>query len=245
MTYSIDLGGRKALIAGGANGIGLGIAHVLHQAGASVCITGTRASASDYNDDEDRSPFEYKALDVADTHNVSRMCQQVNALDIFVCSVGTVFYHRQEYEIEKFKQVIDVNLNGVMQMCTELKDILARGTNPSIILVGSASSFIATPGQPAYSASKGALRTLTKSLAHAWARDTIRVNCLAPGFVETKLTKATLDNETAYEASLKRIPLKRWGLPEEMGKTTLFLASPMSSYITGQTLLADGGLTLM
>ena len=92
MTYSIDLGGRKALIAGGANGIGLGIAHVLHQAGASVCITGTRASASDYDDDEDRSPFEYKALDVADTHNVSRMCQQVNALDIFVCSVGTVFF---------------------------------------------------------------------------------------------------------------------------------------------------------
>lgn len=245
MSLAIDLKGSKALVAGGANGIGLGIARALHEAGASVCITGTKAAASDYDDEEDRSAFQYRSLDVADASSVSAVCRDFGALDILVCSVGMVHYRKQEFEIETFKQVVDVNLNGVMQLCAELKEALSKGTDPAIVLIGSTSSFIATPGQPAYSASKGALRTLTKSLAHAWARDGIRVNCLAPGFVETKLTKATRDNDAAYETSVKRIPMRRWGRPDEMGKTAAFLASPLSSYITGQTLLADGGITLM
>lgn len=101
------------------------------------------------------------------------------------------------------------------------------------------------PGQPAYSASKGALVTLTKSLASAWAKHGIRVNGVAPGFVDTKLTARSRNDTDVYDATLRRIPLKRWREPDEMGNAALFLASSMASYITGQMLLVDGGLTLM
>ncbi len=113
------------------------------------------------------------------------------------------------------------------------------------MLVGSTSSFIATPGQPAYSASKGALVTLTKSLAHAWARDGIRVNGIAPGFVRTKLTERSHEDPSVYDGTIARIPLRRWGSAEEMGDAAVFFGSTMSSYVTGQMLLVDGGITLM
>lgn len=245
MAYTLDLSKRVALIAGGSSGIGLGIAQTLRDAGAEVHITGTKQSVSDYQDDEDRSGLAYHALNVTDDDAVRALSEKFNDLDILVSSVGAVAYSKAEYEIDVFREIIDVNLNGVMHLCTSFKENLAKSDAGNILLLGSTSSFVATPGQPAYSASKGALRTLTKSLAHAWARDGIRVNALAPGFVETKLTKRSRDNEKAYAASLQRIPLKRWGTPTEMGHTALFLVSPMSTYVTGQMLLADGGITLM
>lgn len=245
MSVLIDLTGKTALVAGGASGIGLGIAHKLKSAGADVHITGTKANVEAYDDSEDRSGLHYHALNVSDDTAVRALSNIFPALDILVSSVGTVAYSKAEFEIDVFRQIMDVNLNGVMHLCTSLKNALAAGDGGSIVLLGSTSSFIATPGQPAYSASKGALRMLTKSLAHAWASDHIRVNGLAPGFVETKLTRKSRDNLASYEASLKRIPLRRWGTPEEMGNTALFLASPMSSYVTGQMLLIDGGITLM
>ena len=245
MSFSLDLTGRIALVAGGSSGIGLGIAHVLRDAGAEVHITGTKARTSDYDDGSDRSGFAYHELNVTDDNSVRDLASAFDELDILIISVGAVAYSKAEYEIDVFRQIIDVNLNGVMHLCTGFKQHLARSEESSILLLASTSSFIATPGQPAYSASKGALRTLTKSLAHAWAKDDIRVNALAPGFVETKLTKRSRENEKAYTASLKRIPLNRWGSPSDMGNAALFLTSQMSAYVTGQTLLVDGGIALM
>ena len=245
MAYEINLEGQKALIAGGSSGIGLGIARKLKAAGAQVMITGTKSKAADYEDGEDRTNLNYFQLNATNDEEVKSLADKISTLDIFVSSIGSVAYSRKEYEVETFRRIMDINLNGVMHLCTALKDKLAKSDNGSVVLLGSTSSFLATPGQPAYSASKGALRTLTKSLAHAWARHGIRVNGLAPGYVLTKLTQISRDNDHIYEQSIKRIPLRRWGLPEEMGNTTLFLVSPMSSYITGQMLLADGGITLM
>jgi 3-oxoacyl-[acyl-carrier protein] reductase len=113
------------------------------------------------------------------------------------------------------------------------------------VVLGSTSTYIATPGQPGYGASKGALLTLVKSFAHAWAHESVRVNGIAPGFVETKLTHRTSSDPKRFEASLDRISLRRWGRAEEMGDAGLFLASPTTSYITGQMLRVDGGITLM
>ncbi|MCZ4296438.1 SDR family oxidoreductase [Henriciella marina] len=245
MAYILDLSGRTALVAGGSSGIGLGIARALKSAGADVHITGTRQSLSDYGEGEIRAGLTYHSLDVTHDAAVSALADKFEVLDILVSSVGSVAYSKAEYEIDIFRDIMNVNLNGVMHLCTCFKDTLARAEDGSVLLLGSTSSFVATPGQPAYSASKGALRTLTKSLAHAWARNGIRVNGLAPGFVETKLTKRSRDNDDVYQQSLKRIPLRRWGVPEEMGQVALFLVSPMSSYVTGQMLLADGGITLM
>jgi 3-oxoacyl-[acyl-carrier protein] reductase len=114
----------------------------------------------------------------------------------------------------------------------------------SVVNIGSVACFNAVRGNPAYSASKGGLLTLTKSLAQLWARHGVRVNGVAPGFVRTKLTEAQHANREMYEASLRAIPLGRWGEPEEIGGAVLFLASPLASYITGQMILVDGGVTL-
>ena len=122
-------------------------------------------------------------------------------------------------------------------------DMLAA-TKGSVVILGSGASFYAVFGNPAYSASKGALVTLTKTLAEAWAIDGIRVNGIAPGLVATKITKVTWDHPRRYADSLEEIPLKRWGTPEDMGGIALFLASSLSSYITGQMLIADGGMSL-
>lgn len=165
--------------------------------------------------------------------------------DVLVYSAGTVAYRRAEYDIATFRQVVEVNLIGAMSCCTAFHETLTRAADAAVLLVGSTSSFIATPGQPAYGASKGELVTLVKSLAKAWARDGIRVNGLAPGLVDTKLTTASRENPKAYAASLERIPLGRWGTPEEMRDAAAFLVSPLASYITGQMLLVDGGTTLL
>jgi len=246
MAISIDLEGHVALVAGGSSGIGLGIARRFEAAGATVHVTGTRASANAYPEGE-LDGLVYHTLDVADDAAVRKLADELDALDALVASVGTVAYGGAEYQIETFRQVMDVNLNGVMHLCACFRDHLKRDVDAtsSILLVGSTSSYIATPGQPAYGASKGALVTLTRSLAQAWARHGIRVNGVAPGFVDTKLTRRSREDAEVYAQSLERIPLGRWGEPEEMGDVAVFLASPMASYVTGQMLLADGGITLM
>jgi len=247
MAIAIDLRGRVALVAGGSSGIGLGIARRFEAAGVTVHVTGTRAAASAYPEGE-LDGLVYHPLDVADDAAVRKLADELDApLDALVSSVGTVAYGGAEYQIETFRQVMDVNLNGVMHLCASFRDHLKRDADAtsSIVLVGSTSSYIATPGQPAYGASKGALVTLTRSLAQAWAKHGIRVNGVAPGFVDTKLTRRSREDAEVYAQSLERIPLGRWGEPEEMGDVAVFLASPMASYVTGQMLLADGGITLM
>ncbi|MGA9277856.1 SDR family NAD(P)-dependent oxidoreductase [Ilumatobacter sp.] len=240
----IDFTGRVVLVAGGSSGIGLGTARRFQLAGAAVHVTGTRASAADYPDG-DLDGLTFHQLDVADPGAAENLAADFDALDVLVPSVGTVAYGGAEYDIDTFRQVIDVNLNGVMALCTAFRPQLTASDAASIVMIGSTSSFIATPGQPAYSASKGALVTLTKSLAAGWAKHGIRVNGIAPGFVNTKLTSRSHDDPDVYDSTIRRIPMRRWGEPEEMGDTALFLASPMASYVTGQMLLVDGGITLM
>jgi 3-oxoacyl-[acyl-carrier protein] reductase len=233
---------RTAVVVGGSSGIGLGIARRLQNRGAEVHVTGTRESAEAY--DDDLRGLSYRRLDATDDLAVAALAESLPQSQVLVYSGGTVAYGRAEYDMATFRRIIDVNLGGAMNCCTAFHPALARAGG-AILLIGSTSSFIATPGQPAYGASKGALVTLVKSLARAWARDGIRVNGLAPGLVATKLTSVSRDNPTTYAESLRKIPLGRWGTPQEMGDVATFLVSSMASYITGQMLLADGGLTLL
>ncbi|WP_261574275.1 SDR family NAD(P)-dependent oxidoreductase [Frankia gtarii] len=239
----LDFGASSVVVIGGSSGIGLGIARRFAGLGATVTVTGTGVSPEDYKHAEDLVPFRYRRLDVTDDEAVASFAGEIDALDVLVCSQGTVAYSRREYQMETFRHVIEVNLGGTMACCTALHRALAARRG-SVVAVGSTSSFVATPGQPAYGASKGGLRMLVSSLARAWARDGMRVNGIAPGFVETKLTTVTRERPLAYEETLERIPLARWGRPDEMGDAAVFLASSMASYITGQMLLVDGGLTL-
>ena len=145
--------------------------------------------------------------------------------------------------MEVFREVLEVNLTSMMACCQKFKPFMTDiGVN--IILLGSGASYNATKGNPAYSASKGGILTLVKTLAEAWAREGIRVNGIAPGFVATKLTEVTYKDEHRYTSSLKNIPLARWGEPEDIGHTACFLASEKAGYITGQMITVDGGIGL-
>lgn len=245
MSVEINLDGKTVLVSGGSSGIGLGIAQRFVAAGATVHVSGTRASVDDYEHADELRALSYHKVDVRDDDAVRQLVASLSALDCLVCCAGSVAYGGKEFDMPTFREIIDINLNGVMSFCTASHERLKESEAGSVVIIGSTSSFIATPGQPAYSSSKGALVTMTKSLAEAWARDGIRVNGVAPGFVATKLTARSRQDTAVYEGTLKRIPMRRWGEASEIGDAVLFFASPMASYITGQMLLADGGITLM
>lgn len=241
----MNLKKKNILVIGGSSGIGRGIADCFVNYGAKVCITGTKESLNDYDTDisENISKCDYRKLDLSDHNNLDNFDLPFEDIDHLICSQGIVAYKRKEFQLDTFKKVIDLNLNSIMASCTFFHKQLSKN-NGSIIIIGSGASYHSVKGNPAYSASKGGLLTLIKTLAEAWAEDKIRVNGIAPGFVATKLTEVTYKNEERYEGTLQRIPLGRWGKPEDMGELACFLCSDKASYITGQMITVDGGMGL-
>ncbi len=156
---------------------------------------------------------------------------------------GIVRYGREEFEREGWDAVIEVNLNSLMDCARALHDRLVDAQG-SLIIVSSVGAYHAMVGNPAYAASKAGAVSLVTSLAEAWAREGIRVNGIAPGLVETKMTAVTFDNEKRKEGALRTIPAGRFGTPQDMAGAALFLASPLADYMHGQTLSVDGGMTL-
>ena len=240
----LDFEGRTVLVTGGSSGIGNGIARTFRAHGAQVHVCGTRASAADYAGEEgsDLEGMSYSRLDVTDDSSVANFTLPADTLDVLVCAQGIAMYKRAEFEMAGFRRVMDVNLMSVMAVCTRFRPMLAQAKG-AVVLVNSGGAFKATIGNPAYSASKGGMRILTMTLAEAWAPD-IRVNAIAPGYVETRMTRVTREHPRRYAETLENIPLKRWGTPQEMGGVALFLASQLASYVTGQTLIVDGGKIL-
>lgn len=245
MTDPLDFTGKRILIIGGSSGIGNGIAHGFRGRGASVTVTGTRPDCGDYleAEDSDFTGLDYRQLDLTDRDAADRLAAELGPLDVLVLSQGTVRYGRQEFTREGWDAVVDINLNSVMDAARAFHPALAASKG-AIIIVSSVAAFKSTIGTPAYAASKAGAASLTKTLGEAWARDGIRVNGIGPGLVPTKLTSVTTDHPERLEATLKAIPLRRMGTPEDMAGAALFLASPLAAYITGQTLVVDGGLTL-
>lgn len=245
MSGPLDYSGKRVLVIGGSSGIGNGIAHGFREGGAEVHVTGTRHDEGDYleNEDSDFTGLRYHQLDVTDRDAAAGLASKLSAVDVLVLCQGAVRYGRKEFEREGWDFVIDVNLNSVMDCARAFHPGLAE-RNGSIIIVSSTGAFHAMIGNPAYGASKAGAASLVGSLAQAWARDGIRVNGIAPGFVPTKMTRITTQNEQRREGAIARIPLGRMGSPEDMAGAALFLASPLASYITGQSLIVDGGLSL-
>lgn len=240
----IDFTGATVLVTGGTAGIGNGMARAFLEQGATVHVTGTRPSATDYADldGSDLTNLLYHQLDVADSEAVAAFAPGLDRLDVLVNNAGAVVFGKKEFELDTFRGVVDVNLNGLMAVCVRFRDALAAAGG-SIVNIASVAAFRATPFNPAYSASKGAVRSLTSSLAVAWGPRGVRVNGVAPGYVATRLT-GPMQDPTLRSASIDRTPLGRWGTPEDMAAAVLFLASPMASYITGQVLIVDGGMSL-
>lgn len=239
-----DFTGKTILVVGGSSGIGNGIAHAFRARGGAVHVWGTRNSAADYDGMEgsDLSGLNYTGVDVGDPDAIEGAAG-FDTLDVLVLCQGTVVYKRGEFEREGWDKVMAVNLDSLMHCCRKFRPQLAESRG-SIIIVSSISGLGANKGNPAYAASKAGAISLTRTLGQAWAPDGIRVNGLAPGLVDTKLTKVTTQHPERLAASLASIPVGRMGQPEDMAGAALFLASPLAAYVAGQTLVVDGGLSL-
>jgi 3-oxoacyl-[acyl-carrier protein] reductase len=241
----LNFDGKVVLVVGGSSGIGNGIAQSFAARGADVHVWGTRPTAADYADEvgSDLSGLQYTCVDVADADAVEAAIPTFTKLDVLVQCQGTVLYKRQEFERDGWDKVIGINLTSLMSCARKFHPALME-SNGSMILTSSVSGYIAARGNPAYAASKSGVIGLVRTLGEAWAPDGIRVNGIAPGFVETKITAVTFDNPKRREATVAAIPVRRIGTPDEMAGTALFLASPLASYIIGQTIIVDGGLSL-
>jgi 3-oxoacyl-[acyl-carrier protein] reductase len=241
----MDFTGKTVLVVGGSSGIGNGIAHAFGTRGASVHVWGTRASSADYDGTEgsDLSGLGYACVDVGDPDAIEAAPNPFDRLDVLVLCQGTVVYKRGEFEREGWDRVIAVNLDSLMHCCRRFRPQLAEAQG-AIVIVSSVSGLKANKGNPAYAASKAGAISLTKTLGQAWAPDGIRVNGLAPGLVDTKLTKVTTEHPQRREGALASIPAGRMGEPADMAGAALFLASPLASYVVGHTLVVDGGLSL-
>ncbi len=245
MTDRFDFSGKTVLVVGGSSGIGNGIAQAFRRNGAETHVWGTRARAEDYAAEggSDLTGLRYAHVDVSDFAAVEAYTPPFATLDVLVNCQGIVLYKRGEFAMEGFQRVIDVNLNSVMAVSIKFRAMLAASKG-SIVNISSTSAFHTTLGNPAYGTSKAACVALTKNLADAFAREGIRVNGVAPGLVDTKLTKVTTENPERLAASLASIPLNRLGQPADIAGAVLFLASPLASYVIGHTIPVDGGLLL-
>jgi NAD(P)-dependent dehydrogenase (short-subunit alcohol dehydrogenase family) len=228
---------KQALITGGARGIGFGIAEAMLTAGYGVTVTGLTAEEAAAV--PKRENLQAVALDVTSDTDVAACIGKLSRLDALVNCAGIILRDGKEFTIKGFQQVIDVNLTGTMRMCVAARPLLEK-QGGAIVNTASVWSFFGGGLAPAYTASKGGVAQLTKALAVAWA-PAIRVNAIAPGWIETELTKPAQADPARSDAIIARTPFGRWGRPEDVGGAVVFLCSQAASFITGTVLPVDGG----
>lgn len=232
---------KQALVTGGTRGIGAGVARSLASAGWSVVVASVSQAEIDAFVPQDGITTRH--LDVTDQTSVDAAFGELTRLDALVNCAG-ILLRGDEYDIDVFARVLDVNLIGTMRCCLAAQPMLAE-TGGAIVNTASMLSTFGGPLVPAYSASKGGVAQLTKALAGKWSEDGIRVNAIAPGWIETEMTQGLRGDPDRTAGIMERTPMKRWGKPEEVGALVQWLVSENASFVTGSIYPVDGGYLAM
>jgi NAD(P)-dependent dehydrogenase (short-subunit alcohol dehydrogenase family) len=228
---------RVAVISGGGTGMGLATAEKLIARGYSVTAVGL--------DREEILPpdLAFEKLDVTDDATVAAFAARFTYLDALVNAAGMLIPKRGEYDMAGFRRVINVNLIGTTALCFAFHKalVVAKG---AVVNFASMYAIFGAPLTPAYAASKGAVMQLTKSLAVAWGPEGVRVNAVAPGWIETRISINARADEERNRGIIERLPLKRWASAEEAARAICFLLSEEAAYVNGTTLVVDGGYSV-
>ncbi len=236
---SFDFTGRRVCVIGASRaGIGAAIARAFKSAGAKVVITGLE----DQPAAEDQDRFTYHKLDVADGDAVTDFANGLQALDILV-NCAAITARGEEMAPDFFAKVVDINLHGTFRTALAFHPQL-KAAGGAVINIASMYAGFGSPKNPAYGASKAAVTQLMKSLAIAWAGDGIQVNAIAPGFIVTEQSARSRTDPDHVAAVNLRTPLGRWGQPQDIAGTALFLASDAAEFITGACIPVDGGYSV-
>jgi 2-dehydro-3-deoxy-D-gluconate 5-dehydrogenase len=248
-----DLSGRVAVVTGGNGGIGLGMARGLAASGAAVVVAARNREKSEAAVAALSAlgvPSGFVPLDVADAASCREMVRQTverfGRVDILVNNAGmSIRKPPQDYQIDEWQAVLDTNLTGPFACCQAAYPLMKQQGGGKIINIGSMMSIFGAAYAAAYSASKGAIVQLTRSLATAWAPDNIQVNAVLPGWIDTELTIAARQQVAGlHERILRRTPAGRWGVPEDLAGIAVFLAGPASDFVTGAAIPVDGGFSV-
>ncbi len=245
-SIQFDYSGARVLVTGGTSGIGHGIATAYRAAGAEVIVTGTRVAAADY--DVDLAEMSYQSLDVQDRSAIAALATSLDALDILINNAGASMPGGDEWDADGFEASVRVNLFSAFHMASACHPLLAASDQPggaSVIGIASLTTFFGNDIVPGYGASKAGLAQLTKTLSMKWAGEGIRANAVAAGLTETRMTSFMKEIPEMNDPFLARTPLQRWGVPEDIAAAVLFLTCEQAAFVTGQTLLVDGGYSVV
>ncbi|PBC02841.1 SDR family NAD(P)-dependent oxidoreductase [Mesorhizobium sp. WSM3860] len=240
---------KVALVTGGTRGIGLAIAKALGEAGARVVVAG-RTMKDDARQELAGFAFDFLAVEMLDEKVPDRLVAdtlaQAGRLDILVNSAGIAVHGDSgDYPEDTWRQTMAINVDAVFRCCRAALAPMRRQGGGAILNVGSISGIVSNipQNQVAYNSSKAAVHMMTKSLASEVAGENIRVNAVAPGYIETDLSRGGIENPEWFPIWRGMTPMGRVGQPEEVAAAALFLCSPASSYVTGEVLVIDGGYT--
>ncbi|MBB5496655.1 SDR family oxidoreductase [Paraburkholderia sp. MM5384-R2] len=250
MTSLFDLSGRTALVTGSTRGIGFALAEGLAMAGARVILNGTQAdtvAAAAKRLADQGHDARGRAFDVTDEQAVAAAFAQWDhdgvQIDIVINNAGIQFRKPLvELELSDWQRVIDTNLTSAFIVAREAaRRMIARGTGGKIINIGSLTSEAARASVGPYTAAKGGIKMLTRAMSAEWAASNIQANAIGPGYILTDMNQPLVENATFDAWVRSSNPAQRWGKPEELVGTAVYLASAASSYVNGQIIYVDGG----